>query len=72
MKENVVATFATDMAARAAFILGASDAVLQRLHHQTLPCCLPRKGSLTLDPKGLIGLVQKVNKHYTCLAGSKA
>lgn len=71
-EKNVVATFATDMAAGAAFILGASDAILQSLDHQTLPCCMPRKGSLTLDHNGLIGLVQKVNKHHTCLLGTKA
>lgn len=36
------------------------------------PYCMPRKGSLTLDHNGLIGLVQKVNKHYTCLLGTEA
>lgn len=60
------------MAAEAAFILGASDAILQSLDHLTLPSCMPRKGSLTLDHNGLTGLVQKVNKHYTCLLGTEA
>lgn len=59
------------MATEAAFILGASDAILQSLDHQTLPCCMPRKGSLGLDLNGLIGPVQKVNKHYICLLGLK-
>jgi len=60
------------MAAQAGSICGASYAILQRLCHQTLPCCLPREGSLILDHNGLTGLVQKVNKHYTCLVETKA
>lgn len=60
------------MAAEAAFILGDSDAILQSPGHPTLPSCMTRKGSLTLDHNGLIGLVPKVNKHYTRLLGTKA
>lgn len=70
-KKNYVANFATNIVALAAFMFRASD-ILQRPHDQTVSCCLPRKGSLTLDYNGLIGLEQKVTKHYTCLVGTKA
>lgn len=76
---NAVATFATDMATETAFIVGASYAIKAYywssdsfIDHQTLPCCMPRKGSLTLDLNGLIGPVQKFNKHYICLFGCTA